>query len=103
MYELVNIFAIFLPQLLLYPNPKDPLNSEAARLLMNDEKAYNNKVRDYVIRYASSHLTNNPESKTPAIKKDTLVAADALSETSVVLEDDEDELESEIEESEDEL
>ena len=53
MYELINIFSIFLPQLLLYPNPKDPLNSEAARLLMNDEKAYNIKVKDYVARYCS--------------------------------------------------
>jgi len=52
MYDLVNIFQIFLPQLLLYPNPKDPLNSEAARLLMNDEKAFNQKVKDYVNKYA---------------------------------------------------
>lgn len=58
MYELVNIFSIFLPQLLLYPNPKDPLNSEAARLLMNDEKAYNIKVKDYVHRYASQQSKN---------------------------------------------
>lgn len=56
MYELVNIFSIFLPQLLLYPNPKDPLNSEAARLLMNDSKAYKKKVKEYVKKYASAHL-----------------------------------------------
>ena len=53
MYDLVNVFSVFLPQLLLYPNPKDPLNSEAARLLMSDEKAYKKKVQDYVIKYAS--------------------------------------------------
>lgn len=45
MYDLVNIFETFLPQLLLYPNPKDPLNGEAAQLLNSDEKKYHTKVR----------------------------------------------------------
>ncbi len=58
MYDLVNRFSIFLPQLLLYPNPKDPLNSEEARLLLNDEKAYNLKVTEYVQKYATN-LTKN--------------------------------------------
>ena len=44
MFDLVNIFDVFLPQLLLYPNPKDPLNGEAAQLLNSDEKKYHNKV-----------------------------------------------------------
>ncbi|KAK8201039.1 ubiquitin-conjugating enzyme/RWD-like protein [Phyllosticta paracitricarpa] len=45
MYELINIFEVFLPQLLRYPNPTDPLNGEAAALLMREEKSYNAKVR----------------------------------------------------------
>ena len=46
------MFETFLPQLLLYPNPTDPLNGEAAALLMREPEAYAAKVRDYVARYA---------------------------------------------------
>ena len=51
--ELINIFEIFLPQLLRYPNPADPLNGEAAALLMRDPKAYAKKVETYVDRFAT--------------------------------------------------
>ncbi|KAL7419994.1 ubiquitin-conjugating enzyme E2 H [Cryptotrichosporon argae] len=54
MFELINIFEIFLPQLLRYPNPADPLNGEAAALLLRDPKAYAHKVQAYVERYASN-------------------------------------------------
>lgn len=52
MFDLVNVFEVFLPQLLLYPNPTDPLNSDAASMLMRDPAAYNAKVKDYVQRFA---------------------------------------------------
>jgi ubiquitin-conjugating enzyme E2 H len=45
MYDMINIFEVFLPQLLRYPNPTDPLNGEAAALLMRDSKSYENKVK----------------------------------------------------------
>lgn len=61
MYDLLNIFEIFLPQLLLYPNPKDPLNSEAAKLLMTNEKDYKEKVKEYIQKFASS-CDKNPKS-----------------------------------------
>jgi ubiquitin-conjugating enzyme E2 H len=77
MYELVNIFSIFLPQLLLYPNPKDPLNSEAARLLINDEKAYNSKVKDYVARFACSHKTGKDKFKDPNASEKSKVVSDS--------------------------
>jgi ubiquitin-conjugating enzyme E2 H len=57
MYELVNVFAVFLPQLLLYPNPTDPLNGSAAALLMKDKKAYENRVKEYVKKYASQDFS----------------------------------------------
>nr|XP_019047154.1 ubiquitin-conjugating enzyme E2 H [Kwoniella bestiolae CBS 10118]OCF26084.1 ubiquitin-conjugating enzyme E2 H [Kwoniella bestiolae CBS 10118] len=58
MFELINIFEIFLPQLLRYPNPADPLNGEAAALLMRDPKAYAKKVESYVERYATPEVAN---------------------------------------------
>ncbi|KAI9657817.1 MAG: Ubiquitin-conjugating enzyme E2 8 [Alyxoria varia] len=53
MYDMINIFETFLPQLLRYPNPTDPLNGEAAALLMRDTSSYDAKVKDYVQRFAS--------------------------------------------------
>ena len=43
--DLINVFEVFLPQLLLYPNPADPLNGEAAALLMREPKLYDQKVK----------------------------------------------------------
>ena len=45
MFDMINIFEVFLPQLLRYPNPTDPLNGEAAALLMRDPKTYESKVK----------------------------------------------------------
>jgi ubiquitin-conjugating enzyme E2 H len=52
MFDLVNVFETFLPQLLLYPNPSDPLNGEAAALHMRDPEGYQRRVREYVQRFA---------------------------------------------------
>lgn len=45
MFDMINIFEVFLPQLLRYPNPTDPLNGEAAALLMREPKSYEVKVK----------------------------------------------------------
>ena len=45
MFDMINIFEVFLPQLLRYPNPTDPLNGEAAAVLMRDPKVYEAKVK----------------------------------------------------------
>lgn len=54
MYDLVNVFESFLPQLLLYPNPNHPLNKEAGALMVRDRDAYDQKVKEYCIRYAKA-------------------------------------------------
>jgi ubiquitin-conjugating enzyme E2 H len=48
MFDMINIFEVFLPQLLRYPNPTDPLNGEAAALLMREPKSYEAKVKGKV-------------------------------------------------------
>jgi ubiquitin-conjugating enzyme E2 H len=54
MFDLVNIFSVFLPQLLLYPNPSDPLNPSAAKLYYSNKSEYDAKCADYVKKYAST-------------------------------------------------
>lgn len=52
MFDLVNIFDTFLPQLLLYPNPSDPLNPNAAKMLKESPEKYDKYVRDHVKKNA---------------------------------------------------
>lgn len=54
MFDLVNVFEVFLPQLLLYPNPTDPLNGDAASIMLKDPEAYQKRVREHVAKYASA-------------------------------------------------
>ncbi|KAI6151910.1 ubiquitin-conjugating enzyme/RWD-like protein [Pisolithus tinctorius] len=66
MFDMINIFEVFLPQLLRYPNPNDPLNGEAAALLMRHPKEYEAKVKEYVQRFATKEVvdaTNGPDDK----------------------------------------
>jgi len=53
MFDLLNVFDVFLPQLLSYPNPTDPLNGEAASLSIRSQEAYKQTIREYVSKYAS--------------------------------------------------
>ena len=61
MYDMINIFEVFLPQLLRYPNPTDPLNGEAAALLLREPKTYEAKVKEYVARYASKNADEDAD------------------------------------------
>eukprot|EP00045_Choanoeca_perplexa_P005155 m.43833 g.43833 ORF g.43833 m.43833 type:complete len:187 (-) comp12963_c0_seq1:106-666(-) len=70
MYELLNIFEIFLPQLLLYPNAADPLNGEAAALLLNRPEEYKKKVAEYVQQYATPEALQQAEQVEPKDAED---------------------------------
>ncbi len=56
MFDMINIFEVFLPQLLRYPNPTDPLNGEAAALLMREPKSYDVKVKGKTSTRAPPHF-----------------------------------------------
>jgi ubiquitin-conjugating enzyme E2 H len=58
MFDLINVIDVFLPQLLMYPNPTDPLNGEAAALLLRDPERYRGKVREYVEKYATEEAAD---------------------------------------------
>lgn len=84
MYELKNIFDVFLPQLLLYPNPKDPLNPEAASMMLNYKTKYEKKVteiqlfqiREYIEKYAKDDKIITSKSLEPEAEKEVKVEED---------------------------
>jgi len=61
LYDLSNIFESFLPQLLTYPNPIDPLNGDAAAMYLHKPEEYKKKVSDYVKRYATEEALKEQE------------------------------------------
>ncbi|KAK6354828.1 Ubiquitin-conjugating enzyme E2 8 [Orbilia brochopaga] len=61
MFDMINIFEVFLPQLLGYPNANDPLNGEAAALMMRNKEQYAVKVKEYVNKYATKEAIDAAE------------------------------------------
>ena len=53
MYTLTHALCNFLSQLLCYPNPHDPMNGEAAAVLIQDEARFREKVRKHTQQYAN--------------------------------------------------
>jgi len=84
MYDLINVFEVFLPQLLLYPNPTDPLNGEAAALLMREPEKYKSKIREFVLSYACGEGVTVPMEEAAKEVDDD----EPLSELSAMSEDD---------------
>eukprot|EP00054_Salpingoeca_dolichothecata_P004800 m.31943 g.31943 ORF g.31943 m.31943 type:complete len:186 (-) comp14869_c0_seq1:141-698(-) len=78
MYELLNVFEMFLPQLLSYPNPADPLNGEAAALLMNSPDEYKQRVKDHVAKYANEKAIEAAEQAQKEEEESDLSSLDEL-------------------------
>lgn len=61
LYDLSNIFESFLPQLLAYPNPIDPLNGDAAALYLHKPEQYKDKIKEYLRKYATEEALKEQE------------------------------------------
>lgn len=59
LYDLLNIVEWMIPGLLKEPNGSDPLNNEAANLQLKDKDAYEEKVREYIDKYATRDRFKN--------------------------------------------
>ncbi|XP_021848483.1 ubiquitin-conjugating enzyme E2-23 kDa [Spinacia oleracea] len=70
MFDLLNVFEVFLPQLLLYPNASDPLNGDAASLMMKDRQQYEQKVKEYCDRYAKKENISNSDAEDESEEED---------------------------------
>ncbi|CCK71601.1 E2 ubiquitin-conjugating protein UBC8 KNAG_0H01870 [Huiozyma naganishii CBS 8797] len=53
LYDLLNIVEWMIPGLLKEPNGSDPLNNEAATLQLRDKKMYEEKIKEYIDKYAT--------------------------------------------------
>ena len=51
-YNIKHIYETFIPQLLQYPNPDDPLNEDAATLYLTNKKKYEDKVLECIEKYS---------------------------------------------------
>lgn len=53
LYDLLNIVEWMIPGLLKEPNGADPLNNEAATLQLKDKGLYEQKIHEYIAKYAT--------------------------------------------------
>ncbi|KAK6464830.1 ubiquitin-conjugating enzyme/RWD-like protein [Scheffersomyces coipomensis] len=88
MFGLLNIFENFLPHLLRYANPGDPLNTEASNLMQKDENKYNEMVKQFVRQYATNVRLEDDQDEELDDEDDQ---DDELSDVGSLSSDDEDE------------
>ncbi|KAG9510348.1 Ubiquitin-conjugating enzyme E2 H, partial [Fragariocoptes setiger] len=72
LYDLSNIFDTFLPQLLTYPNPVDPLNGDAASQYMHKPEDYKRTVQEYVRKYATEEALRDQEDDSSSSSESSL-------------------------------
>lgn len=87
MFDLLNVFEVFLPQLLLYPNAADPLNGEAAALYLKDPERFKDRVRDHIRRHATPKDDDDDMEGSDADQKDDDERMDELSDLSSLASD----------------
>ncbi|KAK6202623.1 ubiquitin carrier protein [Scheffersomyces amazonensis] len=88
MFGLLNIFENFLPHLLRYANPSDPLNTDASNLMTKDESKYTETVKRYVKQYATNvSLDDDEEDDADGVDEED----DELSDVGSLSSDDDDE------------
>lgn len=58
LYDLINIVEWMIPGLLKEPNGSDPLNNEAATLQLRDKHLYDEKIKEYIDKYATEEKYN---------------------------------------------
>lgn len=82
--DLTNVFDQFLPQLLTYPNPMDPLNSDAAALYLHEPEKFKKKVSDYVTKYATEAALRELDGQKAESDDEASSLSDASDEDDVV-------------------
>lgn len=88
--DLKNVFEVFLPQLLLYPNPTDPLNATAASMLMRTPDVFKKTVKEYVAKYARDTAMAEAAVETDGVKDSGSARKRAAEEPSHAHSDDDD-------------
>ena len=58
MYSLFNIIDVFLPQLLTYPNPSDPLNIKASEEMLNNISLFEENIKINIEKYAKKNISS---------------------------------------------